>query len=104
MGHLSQRRLDTPLAAVITVLIKAYQTNLQHVLKLIFTSVCPSQFSSEGANGEGEVPPSPSLWDDVALLPEQAQQQVLGVLGPAVDPGALEPVGDMSLEDRHRVS
>lgn len=52
-------------------------------------------FFSEGTNGEGEV--SPLLWDDVAFLPEQAQQQVRGVVGPAVDPGVLEPVGDMSL-------
>lgn len=60
------------------------------------------QFSSQGAYSEGEV--TPPVWDDVALLPEQAQQQELGVLGPAVDPGVLEPVGDMSLKYRHRGS
>lgn len=51
--------------------------------------------SSQRLNSEGEV--RPSLRDDVALLPEQAQQQVLGVSGPAVDPGVLEPGGDVSL-------
>lgn len=57
-----------------------------------------SLFSSEGANSESE--PPTSRWDDVALLSEQAQEQVLCVLGPAVDTGALEPVGDMSLQHR----
>lgn len=52
-------------------------------------------FFSEGTNSEGEV--TSPLRNDVALFPEQAQQQVLGVPGPAVDPGALEPVRDMSL-------
>lgn len=50
---------------------------------------------SEGTDSEGEI--RPALWDYVALLPEQAQQQVLRVLGPAVNPGALQPVGDMFL-------
>lgn len=50
---------------------------------------------SDWTKSEGEV--SAPLWNDVALLPEQAQQQVLCVLGPTEDPGALEPVGDMSL-------
>ncbi|KAL3052973.1 hypothetical protein OYC64_005494 [Pagothenia borchgrevinki] len=66
---------------------------------LFSTFACPCQFFSEGPNSEGEV--SPPLWDDVALLPEQAQQQVLCVLRPAVDPGALQPAGDMSLSHRH---
>lgn len=57
--------------------------------------VCPAQSLSEGTNSEGEV--TPPLWDDVALFPEQPQQQVLGVVGPAVNPGVLEPSGDMSL-------
>ncbi|TNN85426.1 hypothetical protein EYF80_004448 [Liparis tanakae] len=57
-------------------------------IKELESIISPLMFS-EGPNGEGDV--RPPLWDDVALLPEQAQQQVLGVPGPVVDPGALEP-------------
>lgn len=62
----------------------------------------PGDFSaSEGADGEGEV----ARWrsNDVALLPEQPQQQVLDVLGPAVDPGVLQPLGNVVLQRGHRV-
>lgn len=56
---------------------------------------------SERADGEREVAP---WWrDDVALLPGQPQQQVLVVQAPAVDPGALQPGGDvMLLAQAHR--
>lgn len=61
--------------------------------------MCSSLLSSEGADSEGEV------WlmcgNDVAFLPEQAQQQVLGVLGPVVDPGAQEPGRDVLLWNTH---
>lgn len=50
---------------------------------------------SEGTHGEGEV--GSSLGDDVALLSEQAQQQVRGVPGPTEDPGALQPVRHVTL-------
>lgn len=50
---------------------------------------------SECADGEREVAP---WWrDDVALLPGQPQQQVLVVQAPAVDPGALQPGGNVLL-------
>lgn len=55
---------------------------------------------SQRLNSEGEV--RPSLRDDVALLPEQAQQQVLGVDGPAVDPGVLEPGRDVFLREERQ--
>lgn len=57
--------------------------------------------ASEGADGQGEV----ARWrsNDVALLPEQPQQQVLDVVGPAVDPGASEPLGNVVLRRGHRV-
>lgn len=72
------------------------------LLKLLIFQTSPSFFQifSEGADGDSEV--GPPLWDDVALLPYEAQQQVLGVPWPAVDPGALEPVGDMSLQTEQR--
>lgn len=55
----------------------------------------PPRAPSEGADGEGEVAP---WWrDDVALLPGQPQQQVLVFQRPAVDPGALEPGGYVTL-------
>lgn len=53
--------------------------------------------SSQRTNSEGDV--RAPLRDDVALLPEQTQQQVLGVAGPAVDPGVLEPAGHVSLTE-----
>lgn len=97
-GHPQRKGLDTPPAAVITVLLYVYGT----VLCLICSAQALSgDFSaSEGADGEGEV----SRWrsDDVALLPEQPQQQVLDVVGPAVDPGASEPLGNVVLQRGHR--
>ncbi|MEQ2237959.1 hypothetical protein ILYODFUR_028506 [Ilyodon furcidens] len=57
--------------------------------------------SSQRTNSEGEV--CASLWDDVALLPKQTQEQVLGVTGPAVDPGVLQPAGHMSLTETEAV-
>lgn len=50
---------------------------------------------SECADGEREV--APRWRDDVALLPGQPQQQVLVVQAPAVDPGALQPGGNVML-------
>lgn len=57
-------------------------------------------FSLEGTDSDGEI--APSRWHHVSLLSHQAQQQVVSVLGPAVDPGAAEPVRDVFLEHRHR--
>lgn len=55
----------------------------------------PLWLPSQCADGEGEVAP---WWrDDVALLPGQPQQQVLDFQRPAVDPGALEPGGNVTL-------
>ena len=48
---------------------------------------------SERSDSEGEVPGQGG--GDVALLPEEAQQEVLGVLRPAVDPGVQQPAGDV---------
>lgn len=59
------------------------------------SSWSPRWLPSERADGEGEVAP---WWrDDVALLPGQPQQQVLVVQAPAVDPGALQPGGNVML-------
>lgn len=105
-ANLYRKTPNSPSAAVTTVLIKAQVTptacwGLDKTNFSFNWSVSVSVFfwfSSEGTYSEGKV--TPSLWDNVALLPEQAQQQVLGVLGPTVDPGVLEPVGDMSLKYR----
>lgn len=69
---------------------------MNNVLLCVCARLSFYEMFSEGPNGEDDV--RPPLWDDVALLPEQAQQQVLGVPGPVVDPGALEPGGNVSLE------
>jgi len=76
---------------------------MNNVLLCVCARLSFYEMFSEGPNGEDDV--RPPLWDDVALLPEQAQQQVLGVPGPVVDPGALEPGGNVSLQtqmDRHQ--
>lgn len=57
-----------------------------------------AEYSSERADSERKI--TSSLWDDVALLSQQSQEQVLGVLGPPVDPGAPEPVWDMFLSHK----
>lgn len=54
--------------------------------------------TSDGSDGEGELLAHGR--GDVALLPEQAQQQVLRVLGPAVDARALQPDGNVVLEHK----
>lgn len=84
---------ETNSAAGITVLKGNSRVSSCHDRDKIF---------SYGANGQGEV--APPLWNDVALLPQQAQQQVLGMLGPVVDPGAVEPSGDIVLQHRHSSS
>lgn len=62
---------------------------------IILFPTASSGLPSECADGEREVAP---WWrDDVALLSGQPQQQVLDFQGPAVDPGALEPGGYMTL-------
>lgn len=50
---------------------------------------------SDRTEREGEV--STPVWDDVALLPQETQKQILGVLGPMVDSGTLKPAGYMNL-------
>lgn len=98
-GHPQREGPDTSPAAAITLLLCVYGT----VPCLIWSAQALSGESSasEGTDGEGEV----ARWrsNDVALLPEQPQQQVLDVVGPAVDPGASEPLGNVVLQCGHRV-
>lgn len=67
----------------------------QPIIIAVALPLLPPPAASERADGEGEV--APRWRDDVALLPQQAQQQVLLVRGPTVDPGALQPGGDVTL-------
>lgn len=58
-------------------------------------------FFLERTDSESEI--VSTLRDNVALLPQQTQQQVLGVLGPPVDSGAPQPVWDMFLLHSHKI-